>query len=86
MAENYSECADHIWPARSWQNVVFSGGLVRKNELLRKLIQQKLNTPYRLCPLEEDTLLGLMVLALVGLRLAMGVSVLAMIGAELLFR
>ena len=65
MAENYSECADHIWPARSWQNVVFSGGLVRKNELLQKLIQQKLNTPYRLCPLEEDTLLGLMVLALV---------------------
>jgi sugar (pentulose or hexulose) kinase len=65
MAENYSECAGQIWPDRSWQNVVFSGGLIRKNELLRKIIQQKLNTPYRLCPLEEDTLLGLMVLALV---------------------
>jgi sugar (pentulose or hexulose) kinase len=64
MAENYSECADQIWTERSWQNVVYSGGLVRKNELLRRIIQQKLKTPYRLCPLEEDTLLGLMALGL----------------------
>jgi sugar (pentulose or hexulose) kinase len=64
MAENYSECAGQIWPEREWQDVVFSGGLVRKNELLRKIILQKLKTPYRLCPLEEDTLLGLMVLGL----------------------
>jgi sugar (pentulose or hexulose) kinase len=65
MAENYSECADLIWPDRSWQNIVFSGGLVRKNGLLQKIIQQKFKTSYRLCPLEEDTLLGLMALALV---------------------
>ena len=65
MAENYSQCADSIWPDRSWQKIVFSGGLVRKNELLRRIIQQKLKTGYRLCPLEEDTLLGLMALAMV---------------------
>lgn len=65
MAENYSECAERIWPERRWQNIVFSGGLVRKNELLRRIIQRKLRSPYRLCPLEEDTLLGLMALAMV---------------------
>jgi sugar (pentulose or hexulose) kinase len=64
MAENYSECADLIWPDRSWKSVVFSGGLVRKLEALRTIIQKKLATPSRLCALEEDTLLGLMALAL----------------------
>lgn len=65
MSDNYSACADRIWPDRSWDNVVFSGGLARKNALLRTVIQERLRTQYRLCPLEEDALLGLMALALV---------------------
>jgi sugar (pentulose or hexulose) kinase len=64
MAENYSQCADRVYPGRSWQNIVFSGGLARKVKLLRTIIAQKLGSKYRLCPLEEDSLLGLMSLAL----------------------
>jgi sugar (pentulose or hexulose) kinase len=63
MAQNYYDCALRIWPERSWKNIVFSGGLARKLKLLRQIIEQKFQTSSRLCPLEEDTLLGLMVLA-----------------------
>jgi sugar (pentulose or hexulose) kinase len=63
MAQNYYECALRIWPDRSWTNIVFSGGLARKLQLLRTIIEQQFGTDSRLCPLEEDSLLGLMVLA-----------------------
>jgi sugar (pentulose or hexulose) kinase len=63
MAQNYYDCALRIWPDRSWKNIVFSGGLARKLKLLRKIIEHRFQTSSRLCPLEEDTLLGLMVLA-----------------------
>lgn len=63
MAQNYYDCALRIWPDRSWKNIVFSGGLARKLKLLRKIIEQRFQTRSRLCPLEEDTMLGLMVLA-----------------------
>jgi sugar (pentulose or hexulose) kinase len=63
MAQNYYDCASRIWPDRSWTNIVFSGGLARKLKLLRTIIEQKFETSSRLCPLEEDTLLGMMVLA-----------------------
>jgi sugar (pentulose or hexulose) kinase len=63
MAENYYDCALRIWPDRSWKNIVFSGGLARKLRLLRRIIEQRFQTSSRLCPLEEDTLLGMMVLA-----------------------
>ncbi len=64
MAANYSACAGRVWPERSWSNLVFSGGVARKLPELRALIESKLQTGSRLCPLEEDTLLGLTVLAL----------------------
>jgi sugar (pentulose or hexulose) kinase len=63
MAQNYYDCALRIWPERSWKNIVFSGGLARKLKLLRNIIEQRFQTSSRLCPLEEDTLLGLIVLA-----------------------
>jgi sugar (pentulose or hexulose) kinase len=63
MTQNYYDCALRIWPDRSWRNIVFSGGLARKASLLRKIIQQQFQTGSRLCPLEEDTLLGMIVLA-----------------------
>jgi hypothetical protein len=63
MAQNYYDCALHIWPDQSWTNIAFSGGLARKLKLLRTIIEERFRTGSRLCPLEEDTLLGLMVLA-----------------------
>ena len=63
MAENYYQCATRVWPDHSWCNLVFSGGLGRKLKLLRKIIEQRFASESRLCPVEEDTLLGLMVLA-----------------------
>ena len=64
MAENYSTCAKRVWPDQSWSNLVFSGGVARKLKLLRGMIERKLQTSSRLCPLEEDSLLGLTALAL----------------------
>ncbi len=63
MAQNYYDLASRIWPERSWRNIVFSGGLARKAGLLRKIIEEKFQTRSRLCPLEEDTLLGMIALA-----------------------
>jgi sugar (pentulose or hexulose) kinase len=65
MAQNYYDYAVRIWPDHSWKNIVFSGGLARKLKLLRTMIEQRFQTGSRRCPLEEDTLLGLMVLATV---------------------
>jgi sugar (pentulose or hexulose) kinase len=65
MAENYYEFALRIWPDQSWRNLVFSGGLACKFEVLRRIIQQRFQTDYRLGPSAEDTLIGLLVLALV---------------------
>src|SRR5207302_255612 len=66
MAENYHKCALRLWPDQSWERIVFSGGVARKFPLLRALIEKRLRVKSRLCPLEEDTLLGLMVLSRVG--------------------
>jgi len=74
MAQNYYDCALRIWPDRSWRNLVFSGGLARKTPLLRNIIERRFQTGSRLCPLEEDTLLGLVVLARVFSRRAASVE------------
>ena len=65
MAENYYRLALRIWPERGWKNLVFSGGLASKFEVLRRVIQQKFQADFRTAPCAEDTLLGLLVLALV---------------------
>jgi len=53
----------------AWNRIVFSGGLAQKLEPLRRIVvdtfqQAGQNHSYRLCVEEEDTLLGLMTLAL----------------------
>jgi sugar (pentulose or hexulose) kinase len=63
MAEKYYTCALRLWPERSWKNLVFSGGLACKLEVLRETIQKRFGTDYRLNPFTEDTLFGLLVLA-----------------------
>jgi sugar (pentulose or hexulose) kinase len=65
MADNYSNSALRLSPQGEWDDIVFSGGLAQKFETLRTVIQAKLAKPYRLCAASEDTLLGLLALALV---------------------
>lgn len=64
MAETYLACALRLSPQREWSRLVFSGGLVQKQEALRTQIQQRFGSEYRLCASTEDTLLGLLSLAL----------------------
>jgi sugar (pentulose or hexulose) kinase len=64
MADNYERCALRIAPARDWTRLVFSGGVALKMPLLRRLIVERLGPAQRLAASEEDTLLGLLVLAL----------------------
>ncbi len=65
MAENYQTCAHRLSPAKAWRRLVFSGGLGQKFGVLREIIVARLGAEYRLCPSDEDTLLGLLVMALV---------------------
>jgi sugar (pentulose or hexulose) kinase len=65
MAENYYNCALRLSPERDWKQLVFSGGLVQKLEPLRQAITHQFQLGYRLSASSEDTLLGLLALALV---------------------
>ncbi len=65
MADNFYACALRISPEKAWRNLVFSGGLAQKIPILRELICAKFQADYRICPTTEDTLLGLLALALV---------------------
>jgi sugar (pentulose or hexulose) kinase len=65
MADSYYQRATKLWPDKSWKNLVFSGGLALKMQALRHEIEKKFNTSYRLTPEAEDTLFGLLILALV---------------------
>ncbi|HSR10318.1 MAG TPA: hypothetical protein VLS90_02660, partial [Thermodesulfobacteriota bacterium] len=64
MAENFYTAAAHLSPGRDWTRLVFSGGLAQRLDLLRDLILEKFRCPYRVGPFAEDTLNGLLVLAL----------------------
>jgi sugar (pentulose or hexulose) kinase len=64
MADNYYACALRLSPTPAWRKLVFSGGLAQKIDILRQLICDKFQTEYRLSPTSEDTLLGLLGLAL----------------------
>ena len=65
MAENCHSSALKLSSGRSWQRLVLSGGLAQRLGVLRRLIAEKFRCEYRLCSAAEDTLQGLLVLALV---------------------
>src|SRR5579863_5798783 len=65
MAESYYRCAVKLWPDKTWNGLVLSGGLVCKMRALREEIQKRFSTNYRLTPETEDTLFGLLILACV---------------------
>jgi sugar (pentulose or hexulose) kinase len=64
MAENYYRSAVRLSPEAGWRNLVFSGGLGIKFGVLRAIIQRRFGAEYRVCPSPEDTMLGLLALAL----------------------
>ena len=64
MTERYYRCAERIWPERAWKMLVFSGGLIGKLEALRQVIQKRFNADYRMAPFAEDTLTGLLIMAM----------------------
>jgi len=65
MAENYEACALRLSPSQAWQTLTFSGGLAQKLALLRQLIAARLPGQARVCASSEETLLGLLAIALV---------------------
>jgi xylulokinase len=64
MADNYASCARRLDPSGGWRRVVFSGGLSRRVPVLREAVERRLGLPGRLAPAADETLLGLLVLAL----------------------
>ena len=64
MAENYAACAKRLSPSTVFNRLVLSGGLVRKSRLLRDFIGRHFECPIRVSPEKEESLCGLLVLAL----------------------
>ena len=65
MAATYVTCARRLAPAGGWQQLVFSGGLAQNLTALRGSIVREFGTRHRICVTPEDTLQGLLALALV---------------------
>jgi xylulokinase len=65
MAEHYRLCADRVAPGGGWHRLVFSGALLQRSDLLRRLVVDRFGgAPYRLAPAAEDALAGLLAHAL----------------------
>lgn len=60
LADNFSHCADRVFPQRDWQRIVLSGGLTQSVPLLRKMIQDRLPGVVKESTEAEETLLGLL--------------------------
>jgi sugar (pentulose or hexulose) kinase len=63
MADIFYDCAVRLNPQKSWQRLLFSGGLASKLGVLRNVIQRRFGASCRTTPFEEDTLFGLLILA-----------------------
>lgn len=63
LADNFSQCADRVFPQRDWQRIVLSGGLTQSVPLLRKMIQTRLPGVVKESTEAEETLLGLLEVA-----------------------
>jgi sugar (pentulose or hexulose) kinase len=65
MAATYATCARRLAPEGDWQQLVFSGGLAQNLAALRASIVRQFGARHRICVTPEDTLQGLLALALV---------------------
>ena len=63
MADNYRECMDRLCGDRSDLSLALSGGLTRTVPVLRRLIEDRLRMPIRESEVAEETLLGLLKIA-----------------------
>ena len=64
MARNYAACAHRLAPSRPWRRLVLSGGLAQNCPALRDAILARFEAGWRMAPAAEDTLLGLLALAM----------------------
>ena len=64
MAADFHHFACQLSPEQAWERIVFSGGLVQRIEPLRAMILAKFGCDHRMSASSEDTLLGLLALAL----------------------
>ncbi len=60
LADNFSKCAESVFPQRDWQRIVLSGGLTQGVPKLREMIQQRLPSVIKESTAAEETLLGLL--------------------------
>ena len=65
MASNYEACATRLSPEKNWERLALSGGLVGNCDILRQLIIERFDCPARLSVASEETMEGLLILALV---------------------
>ncbi len=65
MANNYEVCASRLSPEEDWNGLVLSGGLVGNCDILRRLIIEQFDCSVRLSATSEETMEGLLILALV---------------------
>jgi sugar (pentulose or hexulose) kinase len=65
MAATYATCARRLAPEGDWQQLVFSGGLAQNLMALRASIVRQFGARHRTCATTEDTIEGLLALALV---------------------
>ena len=65
MADNYATCSQQLSAGREWSSLVLSGGLPQRCPVLRDLITSRFDCPHRICTASEETLAGLLTLALV---------------------
>jgi sugar (pentulose or hexulose) kinase len=65
MAVSYADCARKLAPTADLRRIVFSGGVAMKLDVLRQMIVDDIGLPHRLSRHEEDTLMGLLSVAMV---------------------
>jgi sugar (pentulose or hexulose) kinase len=65
MAATYATCARRLAPEGDWQQLVFSGGLAQNLAALRTSIVRQFGARHRISATTEDTMDGLLTLALV---------------------
>lgn len=62
MADYYQQLSHRLDPEKSWHRVAFSGGIAQQAALLRDLIVDRLQVPWRLAATTEDSLFGMIIL------------------------
>jgi hypothetical protein len=64
MADNYAACAERLCPERPWRRIALSGGLPQALPRIRELIQDRFDVPLREPAVGEETLTGLLEIAI----------------------